>query len=159
MVIADLVESSRKVIQKTATGKGLEFHCEASPGVPLQLTGDRYRISQILLNLLANAVKFTPRGSVVMRLSRAAEGGREWLDFAVTDTGVGIPADQLDLMFQPFTQADSTLHRPYEGAGLGLAISLQLAKSMAGSIRVISTPGHGSTFTLRLPIGSECPPA
>ena len=152
VLIADLVSLSSKGISKAAADKGLDFHCEISPGLPPFIVGDRSRVSQILLNLLDNAVKFTLRGSVNLRLACATADGREWLEFAVTDTGLGIAAGQLDLVFQPFTQVDSSMHRTYEGAGLGLAIAKQLARVMGGSISVTSILGHGSTFTLRLPL-------
>jgi len=102
-------------------------------------------------------VKFTSSGSVALRLAAPADGARQWLEFTVEDTGVGIPTDKLDILFQPFTQADSTLRRPYAGAGLGLAIALQLAEAMGGSISVTSTQGQGSTFTFRLPMHADGP--
>ncbi|MEI7908627.1 MAG: PAS domain S-box protein [Verrucomicrobiota bacterium] len=150
--VADLVETSCKKIHRNAAERGLAFHIETAPGVPEQIHGDRRRISQILVNLLANAVKFTSHGSVVLRLAAVVDGGRHWLEFTIEDTGVGISTEKLGILFQPFTQADSTLRRPFEGAGLGLAISQQLAEAMGGSISVTSTQDLGSTFTFRLPV-------
>ena len=123
-----------------------------APGLPQYIIGDHYRISQILFNLLDNAVKFTPHGSVVLRLASAIVDGREWLEFAVADTGLGIAPGQLASIYNAFTQVNSSIHRTYEGAGLGLAIAKQLAQAMGGSIGVTSVLGQGSTFTLRLPL-------
>ena len=156
VAIADIVESSVRAARKAAADKGLEFRCKTDPGVPEQIVGDARRISQILINLLGNAIKFTSSGSVVLRMAPDSDEGRPALNFSVQDTGLGISPEMLDLLFQPFTQADSTIHRPFEGTGLGLAISRRLAEAMGGSISVVSTPGKGSTFTFRLPL--EIPP-
>ena len=150
--IADLVESSCLPVRNAAAHKGLEFRSETKPGVPAQIHGDERRIRQILINLLGNAVKFTSSGSVVLRIAPASCGIRPALDFSVEDTGLGIPSETIPLLFKPFTQADSTLRRPFEGTGLGLAISQRLAEAMGGKITIVSTPGRGSRFTLRLPI-------
>jgi len=150
--IADLVESSCLPVRNAAADKGLEFRSETKPGVPAQIHGDERRIRQILINLLGNAVKFTSSGSVVLRIAPASCGIRPALDFSVEDTGLGIPSETIPLLFKPFTQADSTLRRPFEGTGLGLAISQRLAEAMGGKITIVSTPGRGSRFTLRLPI-------
>ena len=152
LLISDLVESSGHAVQKTAADKGLEYRCEVAPGVPERAIGDQRRIRQILINLLGNAVKFTSRGSVILRVSSASDAGRPALDFSVEDTGPGIPPETVGLLFKPFTQADSTLAREFEGTGLGLAISQRLAEAMGGSITVSSTPGEGSTFTFHLPL-------
>ncbi len=161
--IDSLVESSCHPIRKAASDKGLEFRCLISPGVPERISGDARRIRQILINLLGNAVKFTLKGSVVLRLSAVTDAGNPVLDFSVEDTGPGIPADTLGCLFTPFTQAESTLSRRFEGTGLGLAISKRLAEAMGGSISVVSTPGQGSRFTFRLPpaasTGSAIQPA
>ncbi len=150
--IGSLMESSCLPVRNTAADKGLEFRCEMAAGVPSQIHGDERRIRQILINLLGNAVKFTASGSVVLRIAPATCGDRPALDFSVEDTGIGIPSETIPLLFKPFTQADSTLRRPFEGTGLGLAISQRLAEAMGGKITIISTPGRGSIFTLRLPI-------
>jgi PAS domain S-box-containing protein len=152
VAIADIVESSARAARKAAADKGLEFRCKTDPGIPEQIVGDARRISQILINLLGNAIKFTSSGSVVLRVAPASDEGRPALDFSIEDTGLGISPEMLDLLFQPFTQADSTIHRPFEGTGLGLAISRRLAEAMGGSISVVSTPGKGSTFTFHLPL-------
>ena len=103
---------------------------------------------QILLNLVSNAIKFTRNGQIRIRVRR---DGEHHLDISVRDTGIGIPADKLAVIFLPFTQVDPSTTRRYEGSGLGLAISRRLAELMGGTLSVESSPGRGSTFTLRLP--------
>jgi signal transduction histidine kinase len=114
----------------------------------LVVTGlDRTRVRQVLLNLVSNAIKFTRNGQIRIRARRSDE---RHVEIAVHDTGIGIPADKLDVIFLPFTQVDPSTTRRYEGTGLGLAISRRLAELMAGTLSVESSPGRGSTFTLRL---------
>jgi signal transduction histidine kinase len=157
VALADLVESVCLKVRKSAEDRGLEFRCEIAPGVPEQITGDGRRIRKILGNLLGNAVKFTSTGAVVLRVAESSDSGRRVLDFSIEDTGPGIPAATLEDLFQPFTQADSTINRAFGGAGLGLAISRRLAEAMGGKLTVASTPGQGSTFTLRVPLDSNPP--
>jgi len=157
VLLSRLIESASLPIRKTAADKGLELRCEIASGVPDQITGDERRLRQILLNLMGNAVKFTSRGSAILRVSPASADGKTFLDFAVMDTGPGIPPETLTCLFHPFMQGDSTLHRGFEGTGLGLAISQKLAEAMGGTITVDSAPGKGSTFTFRLPIDSKTP--
>jgi signal transduction histidine kinase len=114
------------------------------------LRADPMRVRQILLNLLSNAVKFTEAGRILICVRRA-DGVTPSLIFEVSDTGIGISPDQVARLFQPFTQADSSTTRRYGGTGLGLAISQRYCQLMGGEISVISTPGQGSTFTVRLP--------
>lgn len=150
--VLDLVESSIVSIQKPATDKGLEFLWTIDPAAPSQIVGDERRIRQILINLLGNAVKFTSKGSVSLRVAMSTGTETATLDFSVEDTGPGLSEEMLGLIFRPFTQADTTLHRQFEGTGLGLAISQRLAKGMGGQISVVSDPGRGSRFTLHLPV-------
>jgi signal transduction histidine kinase len=114
------------------------------------LTADSMRLKQILLNLLSNACKFTKEGEVALRARKVADG-RNWVELAVADTGIGLTAEQQAKLFQDFTQADSLTARRYGGTGLGLAISRKLARMMGGDVTVASEPGKGSVFTLRLP--------
>jgi PAS domain S-box-containing protein len=152
LAIAELVELSDTAVRKAAADKRLEFRCEVAADVPELIIGDARRICQILINLLGNAVKFTSAGSVVLRIALAAAGDRRFLDFSVADTGIGISADILECLFEPFTQAESKKNRRFGGTGLGLAISKRLAEGMGGSITVNSQPDHGSTFTFHLPL-------
>ncbi len=155
--VRNLVNLSVRTVQKAAADKGLEFRCEMEPGVPEQIIGDKRRINQILINLLGNAVKFTSHGSVVLRVSVASESGAQVLVFSVDDTGPGIHEETLGKLFQPFTQADSTISRKFCGTGLGLAICKHLAENMNGSVTAASVPGKGSTFVFRLPITGAAP--
>jgi len=150
--IEDLIQSSCASIRKTALAKGLEFQCEIAPDAPEQMIGDDRRIRQILINLLGNAVKFTEQGGVVLRVAVVRVDTRAFLEFSVEDTGPGIPSDMLGILFNPFTQIDSTARRRFEGTGLGLTISRRLAEAMGGSIGVVSQFGKGSTFSFRLPL-------
>ena len=114
------------------------------------LTVDPMRLRQILLNLLSNAFKFTKEGEVTLRARRVANG-RDWIELAVADTGIGMTAEQQPKLFEEFTQADSSTARQYGGTGLGLAITRKLARMMGGDVTVASEPGKGSVFTVRLP--------
>jgi GAF domain-containing protein/DNA-binding response OmpR family regulator len=116
------------------------------------LTADPMRLRQILLNLLSNACKFTKQGEVALRVQRMADGGG-WIEFAVTDTGIGMTAEQQAKLFEEFTQADSATAQRYGGTGLGLAITRKLARMMGGDVTVESESGKGSVFTVRLPAG------
>jgi signal transduction histidine kinase len=117
------------------------------------LNADSMRLKQILLNLLSNACKFTKEGEVALRV-RMVANGRDWVEFAVADSGIGMTAEQLAKLFEEFTQADSLTARRYGGTGLGLAISRKLARMMGGDVTVTSEPGKGSVFTVRLPGGN-----
>jgi len=116
------------------------------------LTADPMRLKQILLNLLSNSCKFTMEGEVALKVRKVADG-RDWIELAVADTGIGMTAEQQAKLFQEFTQADSLTARRYGGTGLGLALSRKLARLMGGDVRVASELGKGSVFTVRLPGG------
>jgi signal transduction histidine kinase len=114
------------------------------------IMADPMRLRQILLNLLSNACKFTKQGEVKLNARKAASGG-DWIELAVCDTGIGMTPEQQAKLFAEFTQADSLTARHFGGTGLGLAISRKLARMMGGDVTVVSEPGRGSTFTIRLP--------
>jgi CheY-like chemotaxis protein/two-component sensor histidine kinase len=118
------------------------------------LTVDPMRLRQILLNLLSNACKFTKQGEVTLRVRKVADG-RNWIEFAVADTGIGMTPEQQGKLFEEFTQADSSTARQYGGTGLGLAITRKLARMMGGEVTVTSEPGKGSVFTVRLPASAD----
>ena len=120
------------------------------------LTVDPMRLRQILLNLLSNACKFTKEGEVRLRARRVANG-RDWIELAVTDTGIGMTPEQQAKLFEEFTQADTSTAQRYGGTGLGLAITRKLARMMGGDVTVTSEPGKGSVFTVRLPGGARHP--
>ena len=112
------------------------------------------RLKQILLNLLSNACKFTKQGEVALHVRKVVDG-RNWIEFAVADSGIGMTAEQQAKLFQDFIQADSLTTRRYGGTGLGLALSRKLARMMGGDVTVTSEPGKGSVFTVRLPGGAH----
>jgi PAS domain S-box-containing protein len=152
-----LLEHLCRPIALSAQRKSLRFALELAPGVPSLARGDPGRLRQVLVNLLGNAVKFTQAGSVTLRVdARDAPGasgdGAIELDCEVVDTGVGIPADKQELIFDAFAQADSSTTRRFGGTGLGLAITRRLVEAMGGGISVSSEPGRGSRFrfTVRL---------
>src|SRR5262245_44151564 len=120
------------------------------------ITADSMRLKQILLNLLSNACKFTRQGGVALRVRKVADGGN-WVEFAVSDTGIGMTPEQQAKLFEEFTQADSSTAQRYGGTGLGLAITRKLARMMGGDVTVESTPGKGSVFAVRLPASAASP--
>jgi PAS domain S-box-containing protein len=142
-ILGDVLE----VLQHRVQEKKLILRCLVDPGVPEALRGDPGRLRQILLNLVGNAIKFTNRGEVTIRVGTVAvtESGAV-LRFEVRDTGIGIAKDKLPMLFDPFTQADASTTRRYGGTGLGLSISKRLVEMMHGTIGVLSTPGTGSRF-------------
>ena len=145
--LPDLLDDFAPMLALRAQEKGLEFICATAPDVPTHLRGDPGRIRQILLNLAGNAIKFTPEGEVVVRVSLQAESDRDvTLRFTVRDCGIGIPSDKMKGLFQKFTQADTSTARTHGGTGLGLAISKELVGLMGGQIGVRSTEGRGSEF-------------
>jgi adenylate cyclase len=118
------------------------------------LTVDPMRLRQILLNLLSNACKFTKQGEVKVRAQRIVDG-RDWVELAVVDSGIGMTAEQQAKVIEEFTQADASTAQNFGGTGLGLAISRKLARMMGGDVTVTSEPGKGSVFSVRLPSGEE----
>jgi signal transduction histidine kinase/DNA-binding response OmpR family regulator len=144
-----LLEERITLLAPRAREKGLALQLEIADDVPAVVSGDATRLSQTLTNLLGNAIKFTPAGSVTLRVT-CEDGDR--LCFAVADTGIGIAPSKLETIFEPFTQADGSVTRAFGGTGLGLSITRSLVELMNGSIAVTSTPGSGTTFWLRLPM-------
>jgi signal transduction histidine kinase/DNA-binding NarL/FixJ family response regulator len=156
--LRDALEQTLKVLRVRAGEKGLALACHIRRDVPGALVGDPDRLRRILMNLIGNAVKFTERGEVAVRVAaegKDAEGVR--LHFAVADTGIGIPLDKQKEVFEAFAQADSSITRRFGGTGLGLAISAQLVQMMGGRLWVESQPGRGSTFhfTARFGVAKE----
>jgi signal transduction histidine kinase len=149
---AEALAAAATVITPSAIGAGIELNMDDAAR-DLHYIGEPQRVEQILTNLLSNAVKFTPRGGRVDAVigTEPAPAGGECVCYRIIDTGIGIEADQLERIFEPFVQAEQGYTRAYGGVGLGLAISRNLARTMGGDITVKSEPGRGSTFTLRLP--------
>jgi PAS domain S-box-containing protein len=145
--IRDCVADTMSTLAIQADAKGLELAYDIRKDVPEQVVGDPGRLRQILVNMVGNAIKFTESGEVVVTVEKQMESDEElFLHFAVTDTGIGIPVEQQDRIFQAFEQADGSTTRKYGGTGLGLAISTQLVQMMGGRIWLESKPGAGSTF-------------
>ena len=145
--ISRLLTTSRELVAERATAKNLSLACEIDPALPDHLRGDPLRFQQILVNFLANAVKFTEHGSIVITLRLLSKDDDGYLvRCAVSDTGIGITPEVQSRLFKPFEQADTSTTRRFGGTGLGLAISCRLAQAMGGDIDVDSQPGKGSTF-------------
>lgn len=149
-----LVEDVRLLMSPAAARKGIVFLAEVSPAVPETLVSDPGRLRQVLINLGGNAIKFTDRGEVTIRLAPAASGEPDLWDFSVEDTGPGLTEDQQEKIFKPFVQVDASSSRRYGGTGLGLAISRRLAELMGGSLVVESHLNEGASFLARLPMTS-----
>lgn len=149
----DLAENIVDLACEQAHARGIELTAIVEGDVPRSVVGDPTRLGQILTNLVGNAVKFTPHGEVVVRLScPSGAGGRPQLVVRVVDTGIGIDESGLSRIFEPFVQADGSTTRRFGGAGLGLAISQRLAEAMGGRVWAESEVGRGSTFTLSVPV-------
>jgi signal transduction histidine kinase/CheY-like chemotaxis protein len=154
--IAQLLEPVREAFLPVADQKGLALRFEVTPDAPAAIVTDAMRLQQVLRNLLSNALKFTEHGEVVLT---AHNGQSETVSFTVRDTGIGISEEQQKVIFEAFRQADGTTSRKYGGTGLGLSICRELAALLGGSIDVVSRPGEGSAFTLRLPLKTPAPGA
>jgi HAMP domain-containing protein/CheY-like chemotaxis protein/signal transduction histidine kinase len=159
--VVELKEYVERTFAPIAEHKRLEYHVTVGPDVPRTVRTDSKRLQQILKNLLSNAFKFTERGRVSLEVDRADTGwsfdnaslarADEVIAFRVRDTGIGIPADKQQIIFEAFQQADGSTNRKYGGTGLGLSISREIARLLGGEIRLESAPGTGSTFTLFIP--------
>ncbi len=150
-VLRECLEEAVGILTPKAQSKGLALHCRVADGVPAAIESDAARLRQILVNLLDNAIKFTPRGEVSLEVEPGPErDGLAEIRFAVRDSGIGIPADRMERLFKPFSQADSSMSRLYGGTGLGLVISQRLAERLGGRMWVESAPGRGSCFFFTL---------
>jgi two-component system sensor histidine kinase/response regulator len=157
--VRDCVEGTLKALAMRAEEKGLELVCDVAPGVPEMAVGDPGRLRQILLNLIGNATKFTAKGEVGLSVQlELVEQKALLLHFIVSDTGVGIPPDKLQVIFESFSQVDSSTTRQYGGTGLGLTISRRLVEIMGGRIWVESELGAGSSFHFTLRFGTQATP-
>jgi signal transduction histidine kinase len=145
-VIADVVKTIEPLAAKNANQ--VAVNCDGAIGA---LHADQMRLRQALLNLMSNANKFTERGTITVDARQGQEDGRDWVTISVADTGIGMTPEQMGKLFQEFSQASSATASRYGGTGLGLAISRRFCQMMGGDITVASEPGHGSTFTIRLP--------
>jgi signal transduction histidine kinase/DNA-binding response OmpR family regulator len=152
--VRECLDLTLKVLAVRAHEKGLELLCDVAPEIPAVMTGDPTRLRQIILNLVSNAIKFTREGEISLVVQREERVEQGWmLRFTITDTGIGIPEDQLTRIFEPFSQADSSTTREYGGTGLGLTISTRLVQGMGGTISVVSDVGRGSKFSFTAVLG------
>ena len=150
-----VLDQTLELMGPVAEARGLELTCGVQPDVPQALVGDPGRLRQVLINLIGNALKFTDRGSVSVRVERDSSGPLGSLRFSVTDTGIGISPEHKEMIFSNFTQADSSTTRKYGGTGLGLAICKSLIELMGGQIGVASEVGCGSTFFFTVRLGLQ----
>ena len=148
--VTQMIDDAVKTVETLAAKNANRVVTDCSPALePMQ--ADQMRVRQALLNLLSNANKFTERGTITINARQQNENGQSWITIAVTDSGIGMTAEQMGKLFQEFSQADSSMTRKYGGTGLGLAISRRFSQMMGGDISVESELGRGSTFTIRLP--------
>src|SRR5690606_12288777 len=147
--VHDLAEEINRNFQIVAKEKGVNLEVSIDQNLPDMIKTDQQRLGQVLKNLLSNALKFTEKGTVSLSFSRNA--GDQFI-IRVSDTGIGIPKDKLDLIFEAFQQAEGGTSRKYGGTGLGLSISRELTKLLGGQLTVTSEPNKGSTFELTLPM-------
>jgi signal transduction histidine kinase len=152
--LADEVAATIEPLTKK-NGNVFEFRREDFQGV---MYTDGGKLRQVLLNLLSNACKFTSNGNIALRITRRELDGREWTDWHVSDSGIGIAPEDLQKLFHAFTQVDASATRRHGGTGLGLAISQRFCQMLGGRISVESSPGKGSTFTIQLPVDSGTQP-
>jgi signal transduction histidine kinase/DNA-binding response OmpR family regulator/CHASE3 domain sensor protein len=148
--VAEIIDDMRMLFDPIAKDRNLALNFIAHEGTPVQLETDKMRLEQILKNLLANAFKFTSKGSVTLAVGPSATQPN-FVEFSVVDTGIGIPADKHQLIFEAFQQADGSTRRKYGGTGLGLSISRELGKLLGGEISLTSQPGEGSEFKVVIP--------
>ncbi|MBL9130151.1 MAG: hypothetical protein JNG86_03065, partial [Verrucomicrobiaceae bacterium] len=154
--VEKLLGETMDVFSHRAAEKNIELNVHIDPALPRRFMGDFQRTKQVLVNLVGNALKFTEKGEILLlcrQVTRTtSQGDKTLLHFSVRDTGIGIPAEKINQLFQAFTQADASTTRKYGGTGLGLAISKKLVKLMQGEISVVSEPGKGSDFFFELPL-------
>ena len=151
VVLGEVLGEVESVVTPMMQQNENEFSVQIADEVELFST-DPLRLTQILSNLLSNAAKFTSKGNIILNVQKSREPNGEWLNFWVTDNGIGMTEDQQKKVFDSFAQADASITRKFGGTGLGLSISQHLSKLLGGSISVISSPGQGSTFRLKLPL-------
>jgi len=149
--LREVIHDTVAVMALQSAAKGIELIVDMAT-MPLRLRGDPGRLRQIIMNLVANAIKFTHEGYVVLSVSQTESAGEHYLNLRVTDTGIGIPADRIDRLFQMFSQIDSSTTRYYGGSGLGLSIVKRLVELMGGTVGVQSVVGQGSTFWVKVPM-------
>ena len=151
--VRTMVQEALAVVDARTKAAHLELRVEFEPDVPVRMQTDPTRMQQVLINLVGNAIKFTPRGCVTVRVKAPTSNEPDHLTFHVIDTGIGMNADELARLYKPFVQADKSVTRRFGGTGLGLAISHQIVTMLGGRIEVQSTPGKGTTFSVTIGSG------
>src|SRR5690606_2661882 len=158
--VSDIAQQMRQAFDHVAENAALKFTVEVAPDVPATIVTDGRRLQQVLRSLLSNAFKFTSKGGVTFRIERVTDGwgnvptlaaADEVIAFRVIDTGIGVPEDRREIVFEAFQQAEAGTARRYGGTGLGLSISRELSRLLQGALTLDSAPGLGSTFSLYLP--------
>uniref|UniRef100_UPI004055FCB2 response regulator n=1 Tax=Candidatus Electronema sp. TaxID=2698783 RepID=UPI004055FCB2 len=161
VVLADVADNAKAMFRHMAAAKGLQFEVSVAHELPASIASDRARLEQIIKNFISNSLKFTEQGSITLSFARTPTGTElrtkglvpeESIAISVADTGIGIPPDKQDIIFEAFQQADGSTARKYGGTGLGLSISRELATLLGGEIHLRSEPGQGAVFTLYLPL-------
>ena len=158
----DIRHKMRSVVslmEPAAAAKGISISSMIDDALPSLIVGDDLRLRQVLLNLVGNAVKFTQQGRVMIAATKAVDDAGPSLRIEVQDTGIGIPADRLEAVFEKFSQADTSIARVFGGSGLGLSITKQLIELMGGTLSVLSEVGEGTTFAVNLPLLLPLKPA
>jgi CheY-like chemotaxis protein len=158
--VAGLVQEATAIVRPSIEKNRNTLHVDIQSDLGEGFT-DSFKLNQCLLNLLANAAKFTSDGEIVLRARRVARDDGDWVEIAVADTGIGMTDEQITRLFQAFVQADVTTARRYGGTGLGLVLTRRMIQMLGGEVSVVSAPGQGSTFTLRFPaiLGAGAAPA
>ena len=146
-----LIETAAELMRPQALSKGLTFDIACDASVNIAVHGDPVRLNRILLNLIGNAIKFTPSGGIAVNAAAMRHDDHVLLRITVRDTGIGIAPDMHERIFEDFVQADDSIARRFGGTGLGLAIARRLSRLMRGELTVASTPGAGSTFAFEVP--------
>jgi two-component system sensor histidine kinase RpfC len=149
-----LVAEVKQTFQLQARSKGVRFTTNVAPDVPARLVGDHHYLRDVIVNLVGNALKFTEEGQVAVDIRRLRAGAKDQVELRISDSGIGIPEDKFDRIFETFSQADEAITQKFGGTGLGLAIVKQIVTSMGGNVRVESVLGEGSTFIVTLPLES-----
>jgi signal transduction histidine kinase len=155
--LSNIESSLRDYFERLASDKGLEFTIIREKEAPEEIITDGQRLSQVLRNIMSNAVKFTEKGSIRVRIFNPGQDneGKRQVAFSVKDTGIGIPAERQNDIFEAFQQLDGSTSRKYGGSGLGLSITRELTKLLGGRIELVSEPGKGSEFTVIIPAEPE----
>ena len=157
--LKEILNSIEPLMRAKASEKGVEFQVVTTDALPAQIRTDRTRLDQCLINLAANAIKFTEQGHVYINVSLQENNSESFIRFDIEDTGIGIPAEKQEQIFEPFVQADGSTTREFGGTGLGLTITKRLSELLGGTLSLTSEVGRGSVFSLVIPAGGDAKPS